>query len=123
MFIYTPASTSAIYIARIQATTQLAVGYTIVACVIPYLRPLMQSYEDDGVKSGSGSGGATFVLSDRSRGSKGSGSGFGEVEGKEKSKAFGLELNDVSRLLSPERPGFARLKSGDSIRTMGRNLV
>ena len=111
-FVYVSAPTSAIHIARIQAATQLGIGYTIVSCVVPYLRPLMQSYESD--RMGLGSEEATFKLSDRSRGSKGSGSDeIGESKGK--GRAMGMELNDVSRLLSPERPGFAMLKSKKNV--------
>ncbi|KAH7381575.1 hypothetical protein BKA66DRAFT_570710 [Pyrenochaeta sp. MPI-SDFR-AT-0127] len=39
-------ATSAYWTARVQSITQIAVGYTVTACVIPYLRPLMQAYEN-----------------------------------------------------------------------------
>lgn len=112
IFLHTTAPTSAIYIARIQAATQLATGYTIVSCVIPYLRPLMQSYEEAGTTRGSVD--ANFKMSQRSRGSKGSGScdeiGKGDVSG-EMGKMAGIQLNDVSRLLTTERSAFTRLRS------------
>ena len=112
VFLHAAASTSAIQVARVQAATQIGVAYTIVSCVIPYLRPLMQSYENDGTDYGSDD--ATFKLSERSRGSKGSGSGeVGESKGK--GRAMGMELNDVSKLLEPERPGFARLKPREKV--------
>ncbi|KAL6712603.1 hypothetical protein ACN47E_000480 [Coniothyrium glycines] len=44
---------SAYWMARVHVTTQLAIAYTITACVIPYLRPLMQAYESDGSRRGS----------------------------------------------------------------------
>ena len=112
VFLQVSAQTSAIRIARIQAATQLGIAYTIVSCIFPYLRPLMQSYESDG--TGHTSDEATFKLSDRSRGSKGS--GLGDVaEEKGTGKAMGMELSDVGKLLSPKRPGFVRLKSDDSV--------
>lgn len=104
VFISTTAPTDAIRVARLQATAQLAIGYTVVSCVVPYLRPLMQSYESEEV--GHGRADASFQLSAR-LGSKGVGAEKG------KARSIGLELNDVSRLLGPERPGFVRLKSAN----------
>lgn len=80
----------------------------------------MQSYESDEV--GHGRADASFKLSDRSRESKGSGSGEAGL-GKGKAKAVGLELNDVSRLLGPERPGFVRLKSAEAVERVSRQVV
>ena len=112
LFISTTANTSAIDIARIQATTQLSIGYTIVSCVIPYLRPLVQRYETDGTEYGQDD--ATFKLSDRSKESNSSGPGAGDVvEGKGKGKAVGPELNDMGQLLGP---GLATLKSKEVVK-------
>jgi hypothetical protein len=117
-------TTPAIYAARVHGSTQVAVGYTIVACVIPYLGPLMQSYEDDGRKF-KGPEEPSFDLSERSRESKGSGFGSGArsaagagagagnmVESKGKGKMMGMELSDVSKLLGPETAS-TRVKSGE----------
>lgn len=81
----------------------------------------MQSYESDG--AGHGRKDVTFNLSDRSRESKGSRDlvGAGELHALDKGKAkvlgtsLGAELNDVSRFLGPERPGFVRLKSAEAV--------
>lgn len=114
VFITTGAETDAIYIARLHAATQLAIGYTVVSCVIPYLRPLMQSYEAD--ETGYGREEASFRFSERStRGSDGS-VGGGEAKGKGKEKEVGgLELGDVGSLLAPVRPVLARLRSGEKV--------
>lgn len=95
------AATPAAQIARVQGATQLAVGYTVVSCVIPYLRPLMQSFEDDGRGVGNK---ASFDLSERSKES-----GSAELgEGKGKGEARGLEFSDIGSLLAPERPVTSR---------------
>jgi hypothetical protein len=129
VFLSTTGPSEAIQIARIQATNQLAIGYTLVSCVIPYLRPLMQSYEsDDGAH---GRNEYSFKLSDRSRESKGSRDVMGarEIQVLDKGKAKDLdlgideELNDVSRLLEPERPGFVRLKSAEGVERASRQVV
>jgi hypothetical protein len=39
-------NSSSYWAARVQGVTQLAIAYTITACVMPYLRPLMQAYEN-----------------------------------------------------------------------------
>ncbi|KAF1934393.1 uncharacterized protein M421DRAFT_521 [Didymella exigua CBS 183.55] len=99
LFLTLPAPTTAIHSSRIHAPTQLAISYTIVSCVIPYLRPLMQSYESDG--TGHGGAAATFNLSDRSRDSKGSRDLMGgrDLQTLDKGKArevksAGAEVND-----------------------------
>lgn len=83
----------------------------------------MQSYKSDG--TGHGRTDATFDLSDRSRKSKGSpdlkGLESGEPGGKGKARA--VELNDVSRLLGPERPAFVRLKSAETVERAGWQTV
>lgn len=129
VFLNTTGPSEAIHTARIQATTQLAIGYTVVSCVIPYLRPLMQSYEsDDGIH---GRKDSSFKFSDRSRESKSSRDLISAKElkvldkGKAKDMGLGVgeELNDVSRLLGPERPGFVRLKSAEGVERAGRQVV
>ncbi|KAF3035425.1 hypothetical protein E8E12_003345 [Didymella heteroderae] len=129
VFLNTTGPTEAIHVARIQATAQLAVGYTIVSCVIPYLRPLMQSYESDDVVHGRA--GSSFKLSDRSRESKCSRDLMGAKElqalnkgkAKDMSNGVGVESNDVSQLLGPARPGFVRLKSAEGVERTSRQVV
>lgn len=52
--------------ARVQSITQLAIGYTVTACVIPYLRPLMQAYENADGSLRRPSTVPSFKLSERS---------------------------------------------------------
>jgi hypothetical protein len=123
VFLNTTGPSEAVHIARIQATAQLAIGYTIVSCVIPYLRPLMQSYESDDL--GHGRADSSFKLSDRSLESEGS----REMKMLDKGKAkvlnagIGAELNDVSLLLGPGRPGLVRLKSAEAVERANRQVV
>jgi hypothetical protein len=129
VFLNTTSRSEAIHIARIQATSQLAIGYTIISCVIPYLRPLMQSYESE--DSPHGRKEYSFKLSDRSRESKGSRDLIGARElqvldrGKAKDLGLGVgeDVSDVGRLLEPERPGFVRLKSAEGVERTSRQVV
>jgi hypothetical protein len=36
---------SAYWTSRVALTTQLAIGYTMTACIIPYLRPVIAAHE------------------------------------------------------------------------------
>jgi hypothetical protein len=38
---------SPFWTSRIQSATQISISYTITSCVIPYLRPLMQAFENE----------------------------------------------------------------------------
>jgi hypothetical protein len=104
----TPAN-SAHWTSRVQGTTQLAIGYTLTACVIPYLRPLMQAYEFPD--------GSTWRSSTEKSGSKGSKSAKGSsknasmnasiagiYEGRATTQrmSMGPDLRDIGGLL--ERP-------------------
>ncbi|KAL1600820.1 hypothetical protein SLS60_007208 [Paraconiothyrium brasiliense] len=42
---------SAYWKSRVACTTQMAIGWTIFSCVIPYLRPIITAYERDGMSS------------------------------------------------------------------------
>ncbi|KAL5434617.1 hypothetical protein PMIN05_007697 [Paraphaeosphaeria minitans] len=46
---------SAYWKSRVACTTQIAIGWSIFSCVIPYLRPLITAYERDGLSSKHGS--------------------------------------------------------------------
>ncbi|KAL5375138.1 hypothetical protein DPSP01_011451 [Paraphaeosphaeria sporulosa] len=46
---------SAYWKSRVACTTQMAIGWSIFSCVIPYLRPLVTAYERDGLSSKHGS--------------------------------------------------------------------
>ncbi|KAF2255633.1 hypothetical protein BU26DRAFT_557142 [Trematosphaeria pertusa] len=64
------ASTSDFWNARVSSVTQIAIGYTVTACVVPYLRPLVQAYEPGIGRRQSRE--PSFKLSERSsRGSQG----------------------------------------------------
>ncbi|OAL57147.1 hypothetical protein IQ07DRAFT_29344 [Pyrenochaeta sp. DS3sAY3a] len=108
----TPAN-SAHWTSRVQATTQLAIGYTLTACVIPYLRPLMQAYEfPDGSTRGSSSGKSGSRFSKGSKGSAWSASknasmnastaGIYEGRATTQRMSMGPDLRDIGGLL--ERP-------------------
>jgi hypothetical protein len=120
----TPDSSS-YWTARVQSVTQFAIGYTVTACVIPYLRPLMQAYEPDG--SGRSSCTApNFKLSERSsRGSVGSVGrsrpwGFFRVasaRGRAQSATtyehpfLNMDIADVGGLITPHKTALKRTRS------------
>lgn len=122
----TPASSS-YWAARVQSITQLSIAYTVTACVVPFLRPLMQAYDrQDGSPRGSKE--PSFILRERS--SKGSVSSGGRPTpgilmrlGSASSHARGkgvdepgfssANLRDVGRLLEPEKAVLKRTRSAE----------
>lgn len=89
----------------------------------------MQSYESDGSTYGKKE--YSFKLSDTSRESKSSRDLIDTKDlkmldkGKAKDMGLGVcgELNDVSRLLEPERPGLVHLKSTEGVERASRQVV
>jgi hypothetical protein len=58
---------SAYWKSRIACTTQIAIGWTIFSCIIPYLRPLVTAYERDGLSFKHGS---SYKATSSSQGSR-----------------------------------------------------
>lgn len=103
--------------ARVQSVTQMSIAYSITACVIPYMRPLMQAFETRDGSLRRSSTEPSFRLSERSskesiiKGRTARLFGFSRiVAGPTRLRSTAIHehtfsaenLQDVSRLLAPQ---------------------